>query len=163
MTRSPRGSLAPEDVRRLMSHWPTGVSVLTSRAEGEPRGCTANAVTSLSLDPLLLLACFDLGSNTLEAVRRTGRFGVNILAHDQEDVSRRFAGKGASKFEGLEYRLEAGVPVIEGALAWIACDVRDELDGGDHAIVTGVPVCGDVREGGHPLVFFRSRYGSVAA
>jgi 3-hydroxy-9,10-secoandrosta-1,3,5(10)-triene-9,17-dione monooxygenase reductase component len=156
--------LAADGLRRLMAHWATGVSVLTSQLEDrEPRGCTANAVTSLSLDPLLVLACFDLGSNTLEAVRRTGRFGVNILAHDQEEVSRRFAGKGQRKFEGLAHHVIEGVPIIDGALAWMACEVREEMEGGDHAIVIGAPLLGDVREDAHPLVFFRRRYGRVAA
>jgi len=151
-------------LRRLMGSWATGVSVLSSRAgDGPPRGCTANAVTSLSLDPLLVLGCFDLGSNTLGAVRASGRFGVNILAADQEAVSRHFATKAGLKFEGVPYSLVAGVPVINGALAWLVCDLDRELDGGDHAIVIGRPVCGDVREDALPLVFFRSRYGELAA
>lgn len=157
-------SLEIDEVRRLMAHWATGVSVLTSHTDEDgPKGCTANTVTSLSLDPLLLLACFDLSSNTLDAVRRAGRFGVNILALDQEDISRRFAGKGGRKFEGLNFHLVEGVPVIDGVLAWIVCEVREEMHGGDHAIVIGAPLRGDVREGAHPLVFFRSRYGHVAA
>jgi len=156
-------SLEIDELRRLMAHWATGVSVLTGHDEDGPKGCTANAVASLSLDPMLLLACFDLGSNTLSAVRRAGRFGVNILAHDQEDVSRRFAGKAQTKFEGLRFRLVESVPVIEGALAWIVCEVREEMDGGDHAIVIGAPLHGDVRENAHPLVFFRSQYGHVGS
>lgn len=157
-------TLEIDEVRRLMAHWATGVSVLTSHTDDDgPKGCTANAVTSLSLEPLLLLACFGLSSNTLDAVRRAGRFGVNILAHDQADVSRRFAGKGGRKFEGLGFELVEGVPVIEGVLAWVICEVREEMQGGDHAIVIGAPLGGDVREGARPLVFFRSRYGHVAA
>lgn len=156
-------TLGIDEVRRLMAHWATGVSVLTSHDEEGPKGCTANAVTSLSLEPLLLLACFGLRSNTLEAVRRAGRFGVNILADDQEEVSRRFAGKGGRKFDGLNFELVDGVPVIKGVLAWIVCEVREEMQGGDHAIVIGAPLGGDVREGARPLVYFRSRYGYVAA
>jgi flavin reductase (DIM6/NTAB) family NADH-FMN oxidoreductase RutF len=157
-----RTRVAADELRQLMSHWATGVSVLTGELhDGEPRGCTANAVTSLSLEPLLMLACFDLTSNTLEAVRRTGRFGINILAHDQEDVSRRFAGKSRRKFDGLPCRRVDGVPVIEGALAWMVCDVREEMEGGDHAIVIGSPLTGDVRDDAHPLVFFRRTYGRV--
>lgn len=163
MSAQRRSDLGVEEVRRLMAHWATGVSVLTSYVGDEPRGCTANAVTSLSLEPLLILACFDLRSNTLEAVRRARRFGVNILAHDQEHISRRFAGKGATKFEGLDFHAIDGVPVIDGALAWIVCEAREEMEGGDHAIVIGAPLNGDVREDAHPLVFFRSRYGHVAA
>lgn len=150
-----------DDVRRLMGSWPTGVGVLTSATRGEPRGCTANAFTSLSLDPLLMLACFGLGSNTLQAVRDSARFGVNILASDQEHVSRRFAGKAGDKFEGLPYALVDGTPVLEGVLGWLVCDVRDEVAGGDHAIVIGAPRRGNVREEAEPLLLYRGRYGQV--
>lgn len=163
MSAQKQADLGVDEVRRLMAHWATGVSVLTSFVDDKPLGCTANAVTSLSLEPLLLLACFDLSSNTLEAVRRTQRFGVNTLAHDQEHVSHRFAGKGATKFHGLEFQAIDGVPAIDGALAWIVCEVREEMEGGDHVIVIGAPLRGDVRDDAHPLVFFRSRYGRVAA
>jgi flavin reductase (DIM6/NTAB) family NADH-FMN oxidoreductase RutF len=143
-----------------MSQWATGVSVVTSKGSTGPRGCTANALTSLSLDPPLLLVCFDLRSNTLRAVRETGRFGVNILAAGQEAVGRRFARKEPvdGKFEGLGYRLEHGVPILDGCLAWIACEVESEQPGGDHAIVLGRPLAGRSDAGAAPLVFFRSSY-----
>jgi 3-hydroxy-9,10-secoandrosta-1,3,5(10)-triene-9,17-dione monooxygenase reductase component len=159
-------TLAPLDaggLRQLMGCWATGVSVLTSRLGDAPRGCTANAVTSVSLDPLLLLACFDLGSSTLEAVRASRRFAVNMLAHDQEHVSRRFARKDGAKFAGVAHRDVEGAPVVDGALAWIVCAVQRELDGGDHAIVLGRPLAGGAREGAGPLVYFRSRYGGLGA
>ena len=150
----------PAEVRRLFGHWATGVTVVTSRGDDGPRGCTANAVTSLSLDPPAMLVCFELSSNTLAAVRRSGRFAVNMLAADQEALSRHFAGKGdsAAKFGSVPHHDEEGMPVLDGALAWMVCEVREEMQGGDHAIVIGDLLRGDAREDAEPLLFFRSRY-----
>jgi flavin reductase (DIM6/NTAB) family NADH-FMN oxidoreductase RutF len=146
--------------RELFSHWANGVSVLTSAAPDGPRGLTANAVTSLSLEPLLLLACFDQNSNTLEAVRDSGRFCVNMLAADQEWLSRHFAQKGDSvtKFAPVNHTSVDRVPVIDGALAWVVCRVQEEFEGGDHAIVIGAPLQGAFRLDAQPLLFFRSNY-----
>ena len=146
--------------RRLIGNFATGVCVVTSALEGAPRGCTANSMTSVSLDPLLVLVCFDHGSNTLEAVRATRRFCLNVLAAGQEPVSRHFACKGTEeeKFAGIRYHLYEELPVLDGCLAWIACEVEREVPGGDHAIVIGRPSAGEERTGESPLVFFRSRY-----
>jgi flavin reductase (DIM6/NTAB) family NADH-FMN oxidoreductase RutF len=145
--------------RRLFASWATGVSIVTSEGTSGPRGCTANALTSLSLDPLLLLVCFSLSSNTLAAVRESGRFCVNVLAADQEALSRHFARKApdAEKFDAVPYSRVAGAPVLGGCLAWVVCETREELEGGDHAIVIGSPVRGEARDD-DPLVFFRSEY-----
>jgi len=147
--------------RRLIGHWPTGVSVITSVG---PRGCTANALTSLSLDPLLVLVCLDLGSNTLAAVRESHRFCINVLASDQDEVARRFATKAPAeeKFAEVGHTDQDGLPVLDGCLAWIACDARDELPGGDHVIVTGAPVRAGLREDAVPLMSFRSEYRGLS-
>jgi flavin reductase (DIM6/NTAB) family NADH-FMN oxidoreductase RutF len=146
--------------RRLIGNFATGVCVVTSSRHGAPRGCTANSLTSVSLDPLLVLVCFDHGSNTLAAVRGTGRFCLNVLAAGQEPISRHFACKGTEeeKFAGIPYHLHDDVPVLDGCLAWILCEVESEVPGGDHAIVIGRPFAGDEGSGGSPLVFFRSGY-----
>src|SRR5687768_1539551 len=106
------------DLRRLMSRWATGVAVVTSRDDTGPRGATTNALTSLSLDPPLVLVALDRGSNTLRAVRSSGRFCVNVLASDQEDMARRFATKasGEEKLAGVQHDLVAGMPVLDGVL-----------------------------------------------
>lgn len=150
--------------RRLIGNFATGVCVVTTSLEGAPRGCTANSLTSVSLDPLLVLVCFDHGSNTLEAVRATGRFCLNVLSAGQEPLSRHFACKGIEeeKFAGIPYHLRDDLPVLDGCLAWIACDVESEVPGGDHAIVIGRPRTGDEGSGDSPLVFFRSSYHGPA-
>jgi 3-hydroxy-9,10-secoandrosta-1,3,5(10)-triene-9,17-dione monooxygenase reductase component len=146
--------------RALMGRWATGVSVVTSMGERGARGATANALTSLSLDPLLLLVCFAHESNTLQAVRESSRFGVSVLSLEQEWIAKRFAVKAPEdeKFHEVSHTVAAGVPVIDGCLAWLACHVHEELRGGDHAIVIGTPFEGDVAEGAEPLLFYGGGY-----
>src|SRR4051794_36527514 len=112
--------VAPDRFRTVMGRFPTGVTVVTAMGPEGPVGMTANAVASLSLEPLLLLVCFDNGARTLRVVREAGRFGVNVLAAGQESLARRFAGKlpESKKFAGVAFALDDGVPVVEGAHAW---------------------------------------------
>ncbi len=148
------------DYRRLMGFWATGVSVVTARGAEGPYGATLNAFSSLSLDPPLLLVCFDHSARTLGAVRHAGRFCVNILSAEQEEVSRRFVGKRAmeEKFSELAWLDEHGVPVLRDCLAVIVCDVAQEVEAGDHAIVIGSPVHVAANDDLHPLVFYRGGY-----
>ena len=154
-----RGMDASE-LRHVMSHWPTGVAVVTSRGDDGPRGATTNAFTSLSLDPPLVLVCLDRGSNTLDAVRASGRLCVNVLASGQEELARRFATKqsGREKVAGVAHELIDGVPVLDGALAWLVCELERELDGGDHAILIGRPHEIGADGAAPPLAFFGGRY-----
>jgi 3-hydroxy-9,10-secoandrosta-1,3,5(10)-triene-9,17-dione monooxygenase reductase component len=146
--------------RSLMSQWPTGVGLVTATGSDGPRGCTANAISSLSLDPPLLLVCFDSLSRTLEAVRHAGRFGVNMLATDQRRVSEVFATKAtqAEKFGAVAHDEREGIPVLEGCLAVVGCEVQEEFTGGDHFIVVGRPMFGDIDPDRQPLMFFRAAY-----
>jgi flavin reductase (DIM6/NTAB) family NADH-FMN oxidoreductase RutF len=147
--------------RDAIGAFPTGVAVVTAAG---PAGLTTNAVASLSLDPVLLLVCFDNGSRTLPAVRETGRFGVNVLRSDQEDVAKVFASKrvAAAKFAEATHELVDGVPVLEGVIAWFVCEVRDLVAGGDHTIGIGEVTSLDHDPGGEPLLFARGRYGASA-
>ncbi len=123
---------------------------------------TANALCSLSLDPLLALVCFENRARTLPIVREAGRFGLNILRTGQEDVARVFASKlpEGEKLEGVDHRLEAGVPVIDGALAWAACELRELIGGGDHTIAIGEVVALGLGTG-DPLLWYEGRYHSL--
>ena len=157
-------TLDGQELRRLMTRWATGVAVVTSRAEDGPRGATTNAMTSLSLDPLLVLVCLDRSSNTLEAIRSSGRFCVNILSAGQEELARRFATKasGHEKLAGLPHETVDGVPVLGGVLAWLACGLEREVEGGDHAILIGRPVESGVDPDAEPLVFYGGRYHAAS-
>lgn len=150
--------------RTAIGQMPTGVTVVTSTGERGPSGLTASAVCSLSLEPLLIVVCIDLGSRTLAAVRRSGRLAVNVLAEDQQQLARHFASKVAEeeKFDGIAYRDVDGLPLLEGAVAWLTADVRELLPGGDHVIgvaaVTGVDA-----PGGAPLVHHRGIFRGLSS
>ncbi|HEY5334267.1 MAG TPA: 3,4-dihydroxy-2-butanone-4-phosphate synthase, partial [Solirubrobacterales bacterium] len=152
-------------MRDVMGHFATGVSVITARdADGAPVGTTANAVSSVSLDPPLLLACLARGSETLTAIRGTGRFAVNILAAEQRHHSDRFARKGeATRTHEVDFDdHEHGVPVLPGALATIACEVEAIHPAGDHEIVIGDACHLHHREPGtEPLLFWRGSYSKL--
>jgi 3-hydroxy-9,10-secoandrosta-1,3,5(10)-triene-9,17-dione monooxygenase reductase component len=135
------------------------VAVVTSFGADGPSGLTANAVASLSLEPPLILVCFDLESRTLPAVRHSGRLAVQFLAHDQEELAARFASKlpENQKFEGVQWSDRSGVPVLGGTLGGLACDLRDLHPGGDHLIATAEAVDAWTSEG-EPLIFHRGDY-----
>jgi 3-hydroxy-9,10-secoandrosta-1,3,5(10)-triene-9,17-dione monooxygenase reductase component len=147
-----------------MSRWVTGVAVVTSTDGTGPRGATTNALTSLSLEPLLVLVALDHGSNTLEAVRNSGRFCINVLAAGQEELARRFATKasGEEKLAGVPHDLVDGVPVLDGAVAWLACELDHELEGGDHTILLGRPLEAGSDPDAQPLVFHGGRFHGAA-
>jgi 3-hydroxy-9,10-secoandrosta-1,3,5(10)-triene-9,17-dione monooxygenase reductase component len=154
-----------DEFRAAMGLLPTGVTVVTAAGPEGPAGATANAVGSLSLDPMLMLACLDRGSRTLLAVQGANRFGVNVLSADQEAVARAFSTKApvADKWQGIESAELSGVPAIDGALVSVACELQDVIAGGDHVIVTGIVLDLRAREG-EPLLFHRGAYlplGSV--
>jgi len=149
---------------RLMGSFASGVTVITSRGEdGLPRGFTASAFCSLSLDPPLCIVCVDLRTESLPAIRSTRAFVVNILASDQQEISQRFAAKASDKFADLAYREgpATGSPVFEGVVAWVECRVRDILEGGDHVVVVGEIQAGDALDG-DPLLYFRGEYRAFA-
>lgn len=138
---------------------PTAVTVVTAAGEGDPAGATANAVTSLSLDPPLMLACLDRGSRTLDVVRAAGSFGVSMLAAGQEPLARAFASKAphTEKFREVGWSEREGVPILDGAIAWVACSLRELHPGGDHEIAVGDVVAAG-GDGGDPLVFYAGTY-----
>jgi flavin reductase (DIM6/NTAB) family NADH-FMN oxidoreductase RutF len=153
------GTVEPERFRAAMGLLPTGVTVITATGAEGPAGATANAVASLSIDPMLMLACLDRGSRTLLAVQAANSFGVNVLAAGQEPLARAFSSKApvADKWSGVEWREREGAPALAGALVFVACELQDVIAGGDHVIVTG-SVRGLDAPGGDPLVFHRGEY-----
>jgi flavin reductase (DIM6/NTAB) family NADH-FMN oxidoreductase RutF len=145
--------------RAVMGHFTTGVAVVTAQGADGAIGMTTNALCSLSLDPLLLLVCFDYEARTLSVVREARRFAVNVLRAGQAGLAGQFASKIPSdrKFEDVEHSLVHGAPILEDALAWLVCDLRDLLPGGDHVIGIGEVVAMGHDEG-EPLVWYRGSY-----
>lgn len=151
----------PGRYRAVISHFATGVTVVTSEGADGPVGLTVNAVCSVSLEPLLLLVCFDNQARTLPVVRDSGRFGVNVLAEGQDHLARLFASKTPEyeKFAEVAHAMHDGIPVIEGALAWLGCDLTELVVAGDHTI--GIGAVTAVESGsGEPLIWYRANYGT---
>jgi 3-hydroxy-9,10-secoandrosta-1,3,5(10)-triene-9,17-dione monooxygenase reductase component len=153
----------PERFRTVIGSFPTGVTIVTCHGADGPAGLTTNAVTSVSLDPVLMLVCFDNGSRTLTAVRDAGRFAINILRAGQEELARVFASKRVAreKFESVTHTVAHGVPVLDGALAWLACDLVELRPAGDHTMGLGAVTGMDIDPEGRPLVFFRGAYTTL--
>ena len=146
--------------RRVIGNFMTGVVVITTEHDGARRGMTVSAVSSLSLDPPMLLVCLNAASATQEAVHRSGRFAVNILAEHQGHIAERFARPGSDdKFAGLETSPgRTGVPVLPGVLATVECRVAEVVGGGSHRVFLAEAVHADATEGS-PLAYFRGRFG----
>jgi flavin reductase (DIM6/NTAB) family NADH-FMN oxidoreductase RutF len=148
--------------REVFGRFATGVAVITSAGPGGAGGMTANALCSLSLDPLLVLVCFENDARTLPIVRESGRFAVNVLSAQQEELAGVFASKlpEAEKLQGASHRLRDGLPVLEGTLAWAVCQLTELISGGDHTIAIGRVTSMGLGAGhpGQPLVWFGGRY-----
>jgi len=158
-------ALTRDEYRRLIGCFATGVTVITMAREGEVRGMTANAVTSVSLDPLLLLVCVDKSTITHQFMEESQTFAVNILAEDQEHISRALAtrdSEDARRLIGYTYHPgQTGSPILEGCLAYLECRVTEIFPGGDHSIFIGRVEHGSLLREAQPLIFYRGRYNKL--
>lgn len=159
---------AAMDERRLfrdvMGHFPTGVAVVTAAPpDGPPIGVTVNSLTSVSLEPRLILFCLDHRSRSLQGIRSAGSFVANILSSGQGELAVRFS-RGVNRFDDLETETwDTGAPVFSGAVAIVECRIVGEHDGGDHAIVLGQVGRLHHRSGTLPLTFYRGQYVKLHA
>jgi flavin reductase (DIM6/NTAB) family NADH-FMN oxidoreductase RutF len=148
------------DFRRIMGLFATGVTLVTTQAGTRIHGMTANAVTSVSLDPLLILVCVGKQARLSGFLRETGSFVVNLLTRDQEAIARHFAGP-KDGIEPPEMRLnewECG-PRLEGALGYIGCRAEQVVDAGDHWIVIGrVTALAEGASDSEPLLFYAGHF-----
>ncbi len=150
------------DYRKVIGRFATGVSIITATYRGEPYGMTANSLTSVSLDPTLLLVCFIRGSKTEIAVKESGLFGVNLLDETQRELSNRFAAT-ANDWGGVRYRLtEHGIPLLDPTIGEISCRVHEIVEGGDHEILIGEVTDFHAGCDADPLVFYQGRYRRLA-
>lgn len=142
-----------------MGYFATGVTVITTKdKEGTPFGLTANAFTSLSLNPPLVLVCIDKAVQCYSCFEESRVFAVNVLSEEQEELARRFATKGIEKFSGIKWRMSGnGVALLDGAIGYIECKVVNSYDGGDHTIYVGEIVYASA-SGDRPLIFFKGQY-----
>lgn len=148
-----------------MGRFATGVTVVTISDGEELRGMTANAFSSVSLDPAMLLVCIDEGASIYPLFERAEAFAVNILASDQAHVSKLFATKGLKEevMAGHPFQLgELGSPILDGVMAWAECHIEHRYSGGDHIIVVGRVQHLDVaRPDVDPLLFFAGQYRAL--
>ena len=151
--------IGPAEFRRVLGHFASGVTIVTTcDTDGRPTGLTASAFTSVSLDPPLILICVDHKSQTHAPLCERGRFAVNVLAADQEALSRKFATTRLDKFDGVAHRMtELGVPVIEGALVQLECVTVSRHEAGDHTILVGRVEQTNAIEA-QPLLYYRGQY-----
>lgn len=154
-----KGKEAEESYREAMGRFATGVTVIAAGWGERLHAMTANAVASLSLDPIRLLVCVGKGSHCLSAIEREGAFSVNVLREDQAALSVYFSGywQGGGA-PGFRFSLWQDCPRLNGAIAALACRVARCHDGGDHVIVTGEVTGVYAGSSGKPLLYMRGRY-----
>ena len=158
-----RPDVPPHEFRQLLGRFATGVTVVTAvDGQRRPFGMTASSLSSVSLEPPLILLAIEKIAAIHPVVTTGSRFVVNILAADQEALSRRFAQKGDDRFEGIGYAESPdGVPVLDGVLAHLECERWAIHDAGDHTLLIG-RVTGGNAEDGRPLCYFRGGYTGLA-
>ncbi len=156
------------DLRQTLGNFATGVTVVTTCGESHAYGMTANAFSSVSLDPPLILVCVQAGAVGSEYITLNGVFAVNILASDQEPLSRYFSSKtrprGRHAFAEVAHRnARSGSPILERVAGYLDCSLRSVHDAGDHHIFIGEVIDLGVAPATEPLLFHAGRYRYVQA
>lgn len=147
-------------MRQTMGHFLTGVAIITTEHESERSGMTISSLTSISLEPPILMISLNFDTRTLEGVIGSGRFAASILGVKQESVARQFASRGGERFaDGSFDETPGGLPVITGSLAQLECEVVNDYIIGDHHVVFGQVVHSRDRKGSE-LVFNAGKFGS---
>lgn len=147
----------PREFRNAMGRFVTGVTIITTEAGSETHGMTANAFMSVSLDPKLITVSIGNEANMLKRIQASGKFAVNILCDNQQDISMHFA-KQLLKEEPIDFGEMGGVPIINNALTNVVCDVYKEIELGDHTLFVG-EVKDIAMNEGRPLTFYSGQYG----
>ena len=158
-------TVSAQQLREVMRAWATGVTIVTAAHEGQTHGMTVSSFTSLSLKPPLVLVSLERGTRTHDLVVQSERFAVTILAHDQQELSNRFANSQTES----EYRfgdvatheLVSGAPVLSDGLAFFDCKVTATHDAGTHTVFIGEVLVAETRAPEEPLLYFNQGYRSV--
>jgi flavin reductase (DIM6/NTAB) family NADH-FMN oxidoreductase RutF len=148
-----------ESFRDAMAAVCAPVAVITTVLDGSPLGATVSSLTSLSLRPPMILLSLQRETGVLQAVARSGRFGLNVLAYGQDRLAAAFARKGPDKFDGISWSLDDGLPLLSGVVAWITCDLDKAVEGGDHVVLFG-RVCHARSSVSAPLIYAYRKYGT---
>jgi 3-hydroxy-9,10-secoandrosta-1,3,5(10)-triene-9,17-dione monooxygenase reductase component len=159
-------AIEPLSFREALGHYASGITVITSHADGEPVGFTCQSFYSVSMDPPLVSFSVMSSSASYPKIRQAGRFAVNILSDEQANISNQFARRGADKWNGVEWRESPlGSPVIAGSLHWLDCEIYAEHTAGDHLIVIGEVKGLNLQDAAatRPLLYFKGQYRNIAA
>lgn len=158
-------AVSPDLYKNIMGQFPTGVTVITAYNDlGDVVGFTASAFSALSMNPALVLVCPSYSSDSYPVIKDTQKFAIHILADDQQAIAYQFAKKGIDKSQGLDIVKSAnGLPVIQGALAVMECELWNDYPGGDHAILVGQILHAELADTNtvSPLLYCRSKMGSL--
>jgi 3-hydroxy-9,10-secoandrosta-1,3,5(10)-triene-9,17-dione monooxygenase reductase component len=150
--------------RDVLGTFASGVTVVTGMVDGQPAGFTCQSFSSVSLNPPLVLVVPSKTSRAFPGIRSSGRFAVNILAEDQQEMSSTFASRGVDKFAGLDWRPSpvSGSPLLPGIVSYVDCRVHKVHDAGDHHVVIGRVLDMGIADEDEPLLFFRGGYRGVS-
>jgi 3-hydroxy-9,10-secoandrosta-1,3,5(10)-triene-9,17-dione monooxygenase reductase component len=157
-------SIDPARFRAVLGAYPTGVCVVTALdGEGQPAGMVVGSFTSVSLDPPLVGFLPDRKSSTWPVIEAAGRFCVNVLASDQQELCRRVAARGPDRFAEVPFAMsDHDLPVLAETIATIECRLHSVTEAGDHWFVMGEVLQLDVSREADPMLFHRGRYGGFA-
>ncbi|MFC9556898.1 flavin reductase family protein [Rhodococcus sp. NPDC056960] len=152
----------PRELRDVLGHFCSGVTVVTAMVGGEPAGFTCQSFSALSLDPPQVLLCPSKRSTSWPTIRTAETFVINVLSAGQQGLSDRFAISGGPKFDGVQWHpAERGAPILDGAAAWFEVALDVEHDGGDHLIAVAAMLGFGADPATEPLLFHRSRYRGI--
>ncbi|MFI1995352.1 flavin reductase family protein [Actinoplanes sp. NPDC020271] len=154
--------LGEQEFRDLMAGVCAPVTVVTTIQDDNPYGATVSAFASLSLRPAMVSIALDRQSSVLARITASGRFGVNVLGHAQSELALGFARRAQDRFAGVAWQLDQGLPRLLGAPGWLACDVQQSVEGGDHILLLGAVTHADTRHAA-PLVYGHRRFGTHSA
>lgn len=158
--------VSPEDFKGAMGSWASGVTVVTTRLDGDVYGITVSSFSSLSMDPRLILVSLQDSNHLPHMIKKSKHFGVSILALGQDEISGYFSTSGRSPAPSFGddipvQVMETGSPLIAGALAHIDCELEEALPGGDHTIAIGRVVGASFDPDKLPLMYFRRAYRTL--
>lgn len=146
-------------MRSVLSHYPTGVVVVTAKLDGGPVGLAVGSFTSISLEPPFVGFFADRGSTTFPEILQAGVFCVNVLSAEDARLCQQFSARGVDRFAGLDWRESPlGSPILEGVVAWIDCIMEDTIEVGDHFLAVGRVHALEASRETSPVVFHRGSY-----
>lgn len=156
----------PQIFKNAMSHWASGVTVVTTQHGPARVGMTASSFSSVSVTPPLILVCVAQKLNTHQAITESGIFAVHILNAKQVEWGMRFAGmipEIVDRFQGIDVQAAVtGAPILPGVLGWLDCEVRHAYAGGDHTIFVGEVMAGGGDHHEQPLLYYHRNWRQLA-